>query len=163
MTDTTLSTTTTIADQAPDENPDDGNRPRSGASICPVDGFNTFTDTWGAPRSGGWRHEGVDMLAARGTPVVAVEDGSVDRMRNGGAGGITVWLRGLSGDTYYYAHLDGWAPGLSVGQEVSAGDRLGTVGSTGNAPSHVPHLHWEYHPGGGRAVNPTPLARELCG
>ena len=135
---------------------------------CPVAGFNTFSDTWGAARSGGRRHKGVDVMAARGTPVVAVEDGVIRRMRNGGLGGITVWLVGDSGDEYYYAHLDGWAPGLSVGQEVTTGEALGTVGTTGNSPEHIPHLHWEYHPGGYRpgaatAVNPTSLARRLCG
>lgn len=135
---------------------------------CPVDGFSTFSDTWGAPRSGGRSHQGVDMLAARGTPVVAVESGFVERMRQGGLGGITVWLQGQNGDDYYYAHLDAWAPGLSVGQQVSVGQRLGVVGTTGNSPDHIPHLHWEYHPGGfspgaRTAVNPTPLARQLCG
>ena len=103
------------------------------------------------------------MLADRGTPVVAVEDGRIDRMANGGRGGITVWMDGDSGDRYYYAHLDSWAPGLAVGQRVSRGELLGRVGTTGNAPSHIPHLHWEFHPDGGAAVNPTPLARELCG
>ena len=163
VTDTTF-VATTIADNEtrvgePEAGPD--------AMTCPVDGFSTFTDTWGAPRSGGRRHEGVDLLAARGTPVVAVEDGMIRRMRNSGLGGITVWLLGHSGDEYYYAHLDAWAPGLSVDQEVSTGQHLGIVGTTGNSPDHIPHLHWEYHPGGyrpgaGSAVNPTSLARELC-
>ena len=130
---------------------------------CPVDGFHTFTDTWGAPRSGGRRHEGVDFMAARGTPVVAVAAGVVKRMRNGGLGGITVWLTDRNGDDYYYAHLDSWAPDLAVGQEVEVGQMLGTVGTTGNSPDYIPHLHWEFLPGGGKAVNPTPLARELCG
>lgn len=103
------------------------------------------------------------MLAARGTPVVAVGSGVVLRMRNGGLGGITVWLKTDDGDEFYYAHLDSWASGLSAGQRVAAGDPLGTVGTTGNAPAHIPHLHWEYHPGGGGAVNPTPLASQLCG
>ena len=157
-TDTTLPPPTTSTTVAPD--PSD---PPSGSMACPVDGFHSFTDTWGAPRSGGRRHEGVDMLADRGTPVVAVEDGMVDRMGNGGRGGITVWMDGDSGDRYYYAHLESWASGLAVGQRVSRGEMLGTVGTSGNAPSHIPHLHWEFHPGGGAAVNPTPLARELCG
>jgi len=149
----------------PDEEDADAAQP--GGSVCPVGGFSTFSDTWGAPRSGGRRHQGVDLLAARGTPVVAVESGFVERMARGGLGGITVWLQGVSGDDYYYAHLDSWASGLSVGQEVSAGQQLGVVGTTGNAPNHIPHLHWEFHPGGftpggGTAVNPTPLARQLC-
>lgn len=138
--------------------------PSSGSGrTCPINGFTAFSDTWGAPRSGGRFHQGVDMLAARGTPVVAVGSGVVLRMGNGGLGGITVWVETDNGDEFYYAHLDSWASGLSSGQRVSAGDLLGTVGTTGNAPSHIPHLHWEYHPGGGGAVNPTPLANELCG
>ena len=129
---------------------------------CPVDGFHTFSDTWGAPRSGGRRHEGVDFLAARGTPVVAVINGVIKRLRNGGLGGITVRLAAANGDEYYYAHLDSWAPDLEVDQKVMAGDLLGTVGTTGNSPDYIPHLHWEFLPGGGKAVNPTPLARQLC-
>lgn len=134
-----------------------------GAMACPVDGFHSFSDTWGAPRSGGRRHEGVDMLADRGTPVVAVEDGTIHRMSNTSRGGIAVWLDGIGGDRYYYAHLDAWAAGLAVGQMVSRGEQIGTVGTTGNAPAHIPHLHWEFHPDRGGPVNPTPLARELCG
>ncbi len=130
---------------------------------CPVAGFVTFSDTWGASRSGGRSHQGVDMMAARGTALVAVESGTIRRMGNGGLGGITIWLRGASGDEFYYAHLDSWAAGISEGQSVSVGQAIGTVGTTGNAPSTVPHLHWEFHPGGGSAVNPTPLARSLCG
>lgn len=137
--------------------------PAGSAMVCPVDGFSTFTDTWGAPRSGGRTHQGVDMLAARGTPTVAIESGTIKRMGNGGLGGITIWLQGDSGDEYYYAHLDDWAPGLSVGQSVSAGELIGSVGSTGNASYAVPHLHFELHPGGGSAINPYPLVKGLCG
>ncbi len=137
--------------------------PSAGATTCPVDGFHSFTDTWGAPRSGGRTHQGVDILADRGIPVVAAEDGIIVRMFNGGRGGITATLEGNSGDVYYYAHLDAWAPGLEVGLQVSAGEALGIVGTTGNAPAHIPHLHWEYQPGGGASINPTPLARSLCG
>ena len=160
VTDTTFVPTTLVSSDGGEGGPE--------RMTCPVAGFNTFSDTWGAARSGGRRHSGVDVMAARGTPVVAVEDGVIRRMRNGGLGGITVWLVGDSGDEYYYAHLDGWAPGLSAGQEVTIGQALGTVGTTGNSPEHIPHLHWEYHPGGyrpgaGTAVNPTPLARRLCG
>ena len=102
-------------------------------------------------------------MAARGTPVVAVTDGVIERLYTGGLGGITVRLADGKGDEYYYAHLDSRASGLTVGQEVQAGDLLGTVGTTGNSPDHIPHLHWEFLPGGGKAVNPTPLARRLCG
>ena len=148
-----------MTDPEPDQEPE--GMTESGMT-CPVDGFHTFTDTWGAPRSGGRRHEGVDFLAARGTPVVAVIDGVIKRLRNGGLGGITVWLAAANGDEYYYAHLDSWAPDLEVDQKVMAGDLLGTVGTTGNSPDYIPHLHWEFLPGGGKAINPTPLARQLC-
>ncbi len=153
---TTTTTTTTVV--TPDPSPGgDGSR------TCPVDGFSTFTDTWGARRSGGRGHEGVDMLAARGTPVVAVEAGTIQSLRDSTLGGITVWLAGDSGDVFYYAHLDAHAADLSTGQAVSAGTLVGYVGTSGNAPESIPHLHFEYHPGGGSAVDPYPLAKSLCG
>ena len=102
------------------------------------------------------------MIAARGTPLVAIEAGVVFRMGNGGRGGVTVWLRAANGDEYFYAHLDAWAPRLSVGTRLDLGELLGTVGNTGNARYTVPHLHFEHHPGGGNAVNPYPLVAELC-
>jgi murein DD-endopeptidase MepM/ murein hydrolase activator NlpD len=122
----------------------------------------TFTDTWGAARSGGRSHQGVDMIAARGTPAVAVEAGTIAQMSNSSLGGITLWLAGSSGDSFYYAHLDGYALGLSSGQSVGVGEVIAYVGNTGNAQYTVPHLHFEWHPGGGGAVNPYPLAAELC-
>lgn len=163
---TTAATTTTAAaatvtttTAAPDDTSDP---PASGSLVCPVDGAVAFTDSWGARRSGGRTHEGVDMIASRGTPAVAIETGTIKRMGNGGLGGITVWITGASGDEYYYAHLDGWADGLSVGQAVAAGDLVGYVGNTGNARYTVTHLHFEYHPGGGSAVDPYPLVAGLC-
>ena len=129
---------------------------------CPVNGVVAFSDTWGAARSGGRSHKGVDMLAARGTSLVAIESGTISRMKSGGIGGITIWFKGDSGDEFYYAHMDAWAAGISTGQHVEVGTFIGTVGTTGNAPANIPHLHFEYHPGGGSAVNPTPLVRSLC-
>lgn len=155
---TTTTTETTTTTTTPTTTP-----PPAGNLVCPINGFTTFTDTWGAPRSGGRTHQGVDMLAARGTPAVAIESGTILRLGNSSLGGITIWLTGVSGDEYYYAHLDGWAPGLSVGQSVAAGELVGTVGSSGNASYTVPHLHFELHPGGGSAVNPYPLVKGLCG
>lgn len=149
-TTTAPSTTTTLPPESGD------------GSICPVQGPHHFRDTWGAPRSGGRTHQGVDMMADRGTPLVAIEAGTVGRLGDGGLGGITVWLLGDTGTHYYYAHLDTWAPGLAQGQRIDAGGSLGTVGSTGNAPDAWPHLHFEIHPDGGAAVNPYPTVSSIC-
>jgi murein DD-endopeptidase MepM/ murein hydrolase activator NlpD len=149
-------TTTTPPAQPPPSEP-----PPAGMT-CPVDGATSFTDTWGAPRSGGRTHEGVDMISARGTPLVAIEAGTVFRVYSGGLGGVVVWLRGVGGDEYYYAHLDAWAPGLAAGDDLAVGDLLGYVGNTGNARYTLPHLHFEHHPGGGGAINPYPLVKDLC-
>jgi len=133
----------------------------SGGMACPVNGAVAFTDTYGAPRSGGRSHQGVDMIAAKGTPVVAIEGGVLD-LGSSSLGGITIWLNGNSGDEYYYAHLDGYASGVFDGMSVSVGELIGYVGNTGNAIYTVSHLHFELHPGGGGAVNPTPLVASLC-
>lgn len=127
--------------------------------VCPVGTPHGFTDTWGAPRSGGRSHQGVDMFAAHGTPLYAVEDGTV-RTSDSALGGVSVHVNGASGDAYYYAHMSTRA--VVTGQRVRAGDVIGAVGNTGNARSTPPHLHFQYHPGGGGAVNPTPLATALC-
>ena len=134
--------------------------PPSGGT-CPVGGAVSFTDSYGAPRSGGRVHRGVDMIAARGTPIVAVYSGTITRMSTSALGGISVWLRAENGDQFYYAHLDGYGD-ISTGQSVSEGFVLGYNGSTGNAPAWLPHLHFEWHPGGGSAVNPYQLVRSLC-
>jgi murein DD-endopeptidase MepM/ murein hydrolase activator NlpD len=151
-TTTTVPTTTTTTVPLP-----------AGVQVCPIDGFTSFTDTFGAPRSGGRTHEGVDMMAERWTPVVAIEAGTIYQLKDGGLGGITIWLHSDSGDSYYYAHLQAWADGLYKGQVVAAGELIGYVGSSGNAPDWLPHLHFEYHPDHGDAVNPYPLVKSLCG
>jgi murein DD-endopeptidase MepM/ murein hydrolase activator NlpD len=144
-------TTTTTTPSVPDA-----------GGVCPVAGAVTFSDTWGAPRSGGRTHKGVDMIAARGTPAVAPYSGTIYRTSNSTLGGQSVYFTSDAGDLYYYAHLDAYGD-ISRGQHVSAGYVVGYVGSTGNAPDWLPHLHWEYHPGGGSAVDPYPLAKKLCG
>ena len=121
--------------------------------VCPI-AASAYGDTWGAPRSGGRRHQGVDMLASTGTLLFAVVGGSV-RFSSNSLGGNAVWLTGNIGNSYYYAHLDSYE-GDSRG--VSQGEVIGYVGDTGNARG-TPHLHFEVHPGGGPAVNPTPSVR----
>lgn len=135
--------------------------PPSSGGACPVAGAVFFSDTWGDPRSGGRSHQGVDMMAAAGTPLAAIYSGTVSLKVNS-LGGNTIWLTS-SGDQYYYAHLQSYASGLSSGQSVSEGQIIGTVGSSGNASATYPHLHFEFHPGGGSAVNPYPLVKSICG
>ena len=124
--------------------------------VCPVAGPHAFADTWGAPRSGGRRHEGVDMMAARGVPLVAVESGYA-QFKTTRLGGNSVWVNGNSGTRYFYAHLSAWE---GSSRNVSRGEVIGYVGATGNTTAN--HLHFEVHPGGGRAVNPYPYVRAVC-
>ena len=133
-----------------------------GSFICPfTPGKTSFRDTWGAPRSGGRRHKGVDMFAAWNERMFAVVSGTVS-IANYGLGGKVVWLNGSDGNGYYYAHLSDWA--VSNGQRVSQGQVIGYNGDSGNARGGSPHLHFEIHPGGrGRAaVNPTPTVAAAC-
>lgn len=129
-----------------------------GAFVCPVQGPVAFSDTWGAPRSGGRAHKGVDMLAPRGTPVVAPVSGTVSH-RGNSVGGLSFHLQGDNGHYYYGTHLASYA---NVGAgHVQGGTVIGYVGDTGNARG-TPHLHFEIHPNGGAAVNPTPTVRAAC-
>jgi murein DD-endopeptidase MepM/ murein hydrolase activator NlpD len=89
------------------------------------------------------RHEAIDILAPRGTPVLAVDDGRVAKLFNSVRGGLTVYQFDPTATfCYYYAHLDGYAPGLMNGAVVTRGAVLGFVGTTGNAPPNTPHLHF---------------------
>jgi murein DD-endopeptidase MepM/ murein hydrolase activator NlpD len=126
--------------------------------LCPVGGSTSFGDTWGAPRSGGRSHRGVDMFAAKGTPVVA-SVGGVVRHRDNSLGGKAYYLDGDDGNRYYGAHLDTYG----ASGRVTAGTVIGTVGNTGNARFTSPHLHFEIHLNGGSAVNPTPTVLAACG
>ena len=124
--------------------------------VCPVQGSVAFADTWGAARSGGRSHQGVDMMAGSGTTLVAVVSGSVN-FKQTPLGGNSVWLTGNDGNRYFYAHLSSFE---GSSRSVSQGEVIGYVGMTGNAP--VPHLHFEVHPGGGVAVNPYSYVRAVC-
>ena len=130
---------------------------------CPVGTVRSFVDTWGAPRSGGRRHQGTDVFAPSGSPAYAVVDGVVDQTTdvNTGLGGITLWLRSVRGDRFYYAHNTQNL--VRAGQRVSAGDVIATVGQTGNATTTPPHIHFEVHPLGGAVINPFPFLKAVCG
>jgi murein DD-endopeptidase MepM/ murein hydrolase activator NlpD len=125
--------------------------------VFPVADPHTFSSTFGAPRSGGRTHEGNDIFAPMGTPLLAVERGVLDNIGVGTLGGTKLWLVGESGTEYYYAHLSAYVEGIHEGMVVEAGDVVGYVGNTGNAISTPPHLHFEIHPDGGEAIDPYPL------
>jgi peptidoglycan LD-endopeptidase LytH len=126
---------------------------------CPVQGPVSFTDTWGAPRSGGRTHKGTDMMASAGTPTVAPVSGRVEH-RGSSLGGLSWWVYGDDGNTYYGTHLSAYE---NVGAgHVERGTVIGYVGSSGNASASAPHLHFEFHPGGGSAIDPYPRLVEVC-
>ena len=125
----------------------------------PMQGRCSFSDSWHAPRGSGRVHEGVDIIGARGLAIYAVVDGIITRMLSGGAlSGNSIRLTAPDGTYFFYAHLDGFAAGLAVGQTVRAGQVIGYNGSTG---ASTPHLHFEVHPQGGAAVNPYPLVKAI--
>lgn len=130
----------------------------SGGMFCPVGGPTSFVDSWGAPRSGGRSHQGVDMMAAHGTPQVAIVSGTITYAAYDSLGGNIQYLSGDDGNLYIYIHQ---RENVVTGGRVSAGQLISYVGDTGNAAGS-PHLHFEFHPGGGAAVNPTPLVSSLC-
>lgn len=131
----------------------------AGARVCPVPAAS-FTDSFGDPRSGGRRHQGIDLMAPSGTPAYAIASGVV-RTTSSGAGGISLYLRATDGTVYFYAHNSSNV--ARNGQRVQAGDLIAKVGSSGNASASGPHVHFEQAPGGGSAVNPYRMLRQLCG
>jgi Peptidase family M23 len=140
--------------------------------VFPVAGPVAYADDFGQPRAGG-RHQGNDLLAAKKTPVVAVEAGKIEFWTTSASAGCMLYLYGSSGTMYEYIHLNNdltmrndnrgkcsagtaYAPGLKNGAHVSAGQMLGYVGDSGDANGIHPHLHFEVHPDGGAAVSPYP-------
>jgi peptidoglycan hydrolase-like protein with peptidoglycan-binding domain len=153
-TPTTTTPTTTPAPSGPAVVP----------TVFPMLGPCWFSDTWKAPRSGGRHHEGVDIIAKSGTPIYAVSNGTITRVfldRPGSLGGNAVRLTAADGTYFHYAHLSAFAEGAGLGATVVAGQVIGYNGSTGS--SSTPHLHFEYHPFGGAAVNPYPLIKAIDG
>ena len=137
--------------------------------IFPVVGTTSYTDDFGAPRGGG-THDGIDILAARHAPAVAVEAGTVEFWTTSVQAGCMLYLHGASGTTYLYIHLNNdltarndnrgecvagtaYAPGLKNGARVAAGQLIGFVGDSGDANGIHPHLHFEVHPNDGAAVD----------
>jgi len=140
--------------------------------IFPVAGPTTYTDDFGQARPGG-KHQGNDMLATKKTPVVAVEPGKIEFWTTSASAGCMLYLYGVSGTMYEYIHLNNdvtmkndnrgkcvagsaYAPGLKNGAKVTAGQMVGYVGDSGDANGLHAHLHFEVHPGGGKAVSPYP-------
>ena len=135
----------------------------------PIDGLapGALRDTFGATRTAG-AHEALDIAAPRGTPVRAVDDGRIAKLFHSVPGGITVYqFDPTERFAYYYAHLDRYADDLREGASVHAGDVIGYVGTTGNAPPNAPHLHFAIFRLGpdrrwwrGTPINPYPILRD---
>jgi peptidoglycan LD-endopeptidase LytH len=126
---------------------------------------NQLSDTLNQARSSGRRHDAIDIMAAEGTPVIAAADGTIEKLFNSVRGGMTVYERSPDHKwIYYYAHLSGYAPGLTEGQQVKRGQVIARVGHTGDANAAGPHLHFAINSMGpgerwwnGTPINPYPL------
>jgi murein DD-endopeptidase MepM/ murein hydrolase activator NlpD len=155
-TTTTVPPTTTTA---PEPEPEPAVELSAGGGIvCPVAGGVEFVDSWGAARSGGRTHQGIDMMAAYGTPTVAPVSGQVEH-RSVSGGGLSWYVHGDDGNTYFGTHLSGYEN--DGAGWVEAGTVIGYVGDSGNAAG-TPHLHFEFHPDGGSPVNPYGLVAGAC-
>ena len=126
--------------------------------VFPILGATNYSNDYGAPRaSTGRGHEGNDIFAAEGTPIVALADGVLDRVGWNSIGGYRFWLYDAYGNAFYHAHLSAFSPLALDGARVRAGDVIGFVGHTGDAAGTPPHLHFEVHPGNGGPTNPFPF------
>jgi len=133
--------------------------------VIPVKGVtpDALTPSFGAPRQAG-PHEGIDIAAPAGTPVLAAADGVVIGNRRTAIGGNVLWLMGTGRRLYYYAHLRELEPGMHMGRRIAAGEQIGSVGNTGNAMMTPAHLHFaiyevtsHFFPMRYRAMDPYPL------
>jgi len=134
-----------IPGPAPSADPDVRNLARR-QLLLPVQGVRreSLVDSWSDERSGGRQHHAIDILAPRDTPILAVEDGTVVKLFTSQRGGLTVYQFDPSTTyVYYYAHLERYADGLQEGERLRRGQILGYVGTSGDAPSGTPHLHFE--------------------
>ena len=155
-----------VQQEAPPAGRTDLERLRSRSLGLPVEGLEAgeLRDNFDASR-GTHVHGALDILAPRGTRVLAVDDGRVVKLFDSARGGLTVYQFDPTGTfCYYYAHLDGYAPGLAAGDSVSRGSLVGFVGTTGNAPRNAPHLHFTVFKLGpekrwweGTPINPFPI------
>ncbi len=147
--------------------------PSPAGLLLPVQGIaiTDIQDTFGDARGSERQHEALDIMAPTGTPILAVADGTIEKLFTSDRGGLTIYQFEPGGQfAYYYAHLHAYAPGLTEGAAVKRGDVLGTVGSTGNADPAAPHLHFaifrltpEKQWWTGTPVNPYPLLRDAAG
>ncbi|MDX6475702.1 MAG: hypothetical protein QOH95_1213 [Gaiellaceae bacterium] len=146
--------------------------------LFPVVGQVAYTNDFGQPRSGG-SHQGNDLLGTKRAPVIAVEEGIVNFWTTSASAGCMLYLHGVSGTMYEYIHLNNdltagndnkgkcvagvsYAPGLVEGQHVDAGQLIGYLGDSGDANGIHPHLHFEVHPKGGKAVSPYPYLQKAA-
>ena len=133
---------------------------QTGIYACLIEPPYTYRSTWGAPRSGGRRHKGTDVMGVYGANVYAFTDGVIKRFSSSGLGGRGLYLMGDDGVEYYYAHLSDFAS--SPGQRVDAGELIAFNGNSGNARGGAPHVHFEVHPGGGGPIDPYPWVNAVC-
>jgi peptidoglycan hydrolase-like protein with peptidoglycan-binding domain len=131
-------------------------------SVFPTQGRCSFVDSWHDSRSGGRLHIGVDIVGPKGLAIYAVTDGTITKMYGAESklSGNALRLTAADATYFFYAHLDSFAPGITVGSVVKAGQIVGYMGASGNAAGNS-HLHFEIHPGGGEAVNPYPVVKAV--
>ena len=131
-------------------------------SVFPTQGRCSFVDSWHDSRSGGRLHIGVDIVGPKGLAIYAVTDGTITKMYGAESklSGNALRLTAADATYFFYAHLDSFAPGITVGSIVKAGQIVGYMGASGNAGGNS-HLHFEIHPGGGEAVNPYPVVKAV--